>query len=312
MWSCAIRQRSQPVSFSAAFSVHRLLSQLSSAHSSSGQSASPLSSASPSPISKSGPGTGIGSGSDVDRLVAAVCKLKLWNYNRSLKDLSVGARHVTLTLHERVLFDGELERGCGNYAFDYGVVVVVQHGSGDGGAADGDSAKHPSPTRASTAAHSRPASATATSAKSASTSLFPGAAGLHKTIGPGSEAADRRRDREVRQHSTSPVSQPSPSPAADQKPKQMQASNASPKRDLSAKKEPSPDSRNLKPESSPSKQAIAVKKQIVQPTSNSSKAAPKSYSLLINHGLKFSFKRLQFNRVVQAITSKSIKRSKYL
>ncbi|XP_032429779.1 protein KIAA0556 isoform X2 [Xiphophorus hellerii] len=55
-----------------------------------------------------------------------ISSIKIWNYNRSLTDLDVGARHVRLYLNSSLVFDGQLEKGCGNQVFDYGSTVDLK------------------------------------------------------------------------------------------------------------------------------------------------------------------------------------------
>ncbi|XP_074475318.1 katanin-interacting protein isoform X1 [Sebastes fasciatus] len=38
--------------------------------------------------------------------------IKIWNYNRSLNDLDIGARQIKLYLNSTLVFEGELEKGC--------------------------------------------------------------------------------------------------------------------------------------------------------------------------------------------------------
>ncbi|XP_035590815.1 katanin-interacting protein-like isoform X2 [Oncorhynchus keta] len=52
--------------------------------------------------------------------------IKIWNYNRSLSDLDVGARHVNLYLNSTLVFEGELDKGCGNQIFDYSTSIDLQ------------------------------------------------------------------------------------------------------------------------------------------------------------------------------------------
>ncbi|XP_058891524.1 katanin-interacting protein-like isoform X2 [Acipenser ruthenus] len=52
-----------------------------------------------------------------------ISKIKIWNYNRSLNDLDIGARHVRVYLDGILMFDGELEKGCGNQVFDYSTTI---------------------------------------------------------------------------------------------------------------------------------------------------------------------------------------------
>ncbi|KAM4623791.1 katanin-interacting protein [Polymixia lowei] len=55
-----------------------------------------------------------------------ISRIKIWNYNRSLNELDVGARHVKLYLNSTLVFESELEKGCGNQVFDYSTSVDLQ------------------------------------------------------------------------------------------------------------------------------------------------------------------------------------------
>ncbi|KAJ8364242.1 hypothetical protein SKAU_G00130730 [Synaphobranchus kaupii] len=55
-----------------------------------------------------------------------ISRIKIWNYNRSLNDLDIGARHVRLYLNSTLVFEGELDRGCGNQVFDYSITIDLQ------------------------------------------------------------------------------------------------------------------------------------------------------------------------------------------
>ncbi|XP_077407033.1 katanin-interacting protein isoform X2 [Vanacampus margaritifer] len=55
-----------------------------------------------------------------------ISRIKIWNYNRSLNELDIGARHVKLYLNSTLVFEGELQRGCGNQVFDYSSTVELQ------------------------------------------------------------------------------------------------------------------------------------------------------------------------------------------
>ncbi|XP_029432496.1 protein KIAA0556 homolog isoform X2 [Rhinatrema bivittatum] len=49
----------------------------------------------------------------------AISKIKIWNYNKTLSDLDIGAKDVKIYIDETLVFDGMLEKGCGNQVFDY-------------------------------------------------------------------------------------------------------------------------------------------------------------------------------------------------
>ncbi|XP_070708413.1 katanin-interacting protein isoform X2 [Pempheris klunzingeri] len=55
-----------------------------------------------------------------------ISHIKIWNYNRSLNDLDIGARHIKLYLNSTLVFEGELEKGCGNQVFDYSTTIDLQ------------------------------------------------------------------------------------------------------------------------------------------------------------------------------------------
>ncbi|XP_038585886.1 katanin-interacting protein isoform X1 [Micropterus salmoides] len=55
-----------------------------------------------------------------------ISRIKIWNYNRSLNDLDIGARHIKLYLNSTLVFEGELEKGCGSQVFDYSTTIDLQ------------------------------------------------------------------------------------------------------------------------------------------------------------------------------------------
>ncbi|XP_026172275.1 protein KIAA0556 isoform X2 [Mastacembelus armatus] len=55
-----------------------------------------------------------------------ISRIKIWNYNRSLSELDIGARHIKLYLNSTLVFEGELEKGCGNQIFDYSTTIDLQ------------------------------------------------------------------------------------------------------------------------------------------------------------------------------------------
>ncbi|XP_076331962.1 katanin-interacting protein-like isoform X2 [Tachypleus tridentatus] len=61
-------------------------------------------------------------------LDSSVCKLsfmKIWNFNKSVKDLCLGVQLVRIMVEEMVVFEGELQKACGNQVFDYGQVIPL-------------------------------------------------------------------------------------------------------------------------------------------------------------------------------------------
>ncbi|XDV47960.1 hypothetical protein PO909_017495 [Leuciscus waleckii] len=55
-----------------------------------------------------------------------ISRIKIWNYNHRINDLDVGARHVRLYVNSTLVFEGELEKGCGNQVFDYNNSIELQ------------------------------------------------------------------------------------------------------------------------------------------------------------------------------------------
>ncbi|XP_069839756.1 katanin-interacting protein isoform X2 [Dendropsophus ebraccatus] len=57
-----------------------------------------------------------------------ICKIKIWNYNKTLSDLDIGVKHVKIYKNETLVFDGILEKGCGNPVFDYSNTIDLLRG----------------------------------------------------------------------------------------------------------------------------------------------------------------------------------------
>ncbi|XP_029102518.1 protein KIAA0556 isoform X2 [Scleropages formosus] len=74
-----------------------------------------------------------------------ISEIKIWNYNRSLGDLDVGARHLRLYLNSTLVFDGELPKGCGNQVFDYSTTIELR-GLGQESVSPGPSSSGLSPS----------------------------------------------------------------------------------------------------------------------------------------------------------------------
>ncbi|PAA77810.1 hypothetical protein BOX15_Mlig016692g2, partial [Macrostomum lignano] len=52
--------------------------------------------------------------------------LKVWNYNRSLQTLDIGARRVEISIDNGpALFNGELDKGCGSQGIDFGQKISL-------------------------------------------------------------------------------------------------------------------------------------------------------------------------------------------
>uniref|UniRef100_A0A8D0HK51 Katanin interacting protein n=1 Tax=Sphenodon punctatus TaxID=8508 RepID=A0A8D0HK51_SPHPU len=57
-----------------------------------------------------------------------ISKIKIWSYNTTtLSDLDVGAKNVKVYVDQTLVFDGELEKGCGNLNTDYSTTVYFKN-----------------------------------------------------------------------------------------------------------------------------------------------------------------------------------------
>ncbi|XP_017543664.1 katanin-interacting protein isoform X1 [Pygocentrus nattereri] len=56
----------------------------------------------------------------------SISRIKIWNYNRSLNELDIGAREVRLYVNSTLVFEGQLQKGVGNQVFDYSTTVDLQ------------------------------------------------------------------------------------------------------------------------------------------------------------------------------------------
>ncbi|XP_052071709.1 katanin-interacting protein-like [Mytilus californianus] len=50
-------------------------------------------------------------------------RVKIWNYNKSMQDLEIGVKHARIFIGGELVFDGVVEKGCGNQVFDYGFII---------------------------------------------------------------------------------------------------------------------------------------------------------------------------------------------
>lgn len=56
-------------------------------------------------------------------------KMKIWNYNRSLAEISTGVKELEVVHDGQILFKGCLEKGCGNHIFEYGQTLALSNPS---------------------------------------------------------------------------------------------------------------------------------------------------------------------------------------
>ena len=63
---------------------------------------------------------------DSSRPHCGISRIKIWNFNRSLTELSIGVRAAVVRLNNDIVYDGDIDKGCGNQVFDYGQVIDLQ------------------------------------------------------------------------------------------------------------------------------------------------------------------------------------------
>uniref|UniRef100_H3AUB4 Katanin interacting protein n=1 Tax=Latimeria chalumnae TaxID=7897 RepID=H3AUB4_LATCH len=60
-----------------------------------------------------------------------ISKIRIWNYNKSFSDLDIGAKDMRIYLDSNLVFDGEIEKGCGNQVFDYSTTIDLSKSKGE-------------------------------------------------------------------------------------------------------------------------------------------------------------------------------------
>ncbi|XP_069503122.1 katanin-interacting protein [Ambystoma mexicanum] len=70
-----------------------------------------------------------------------ISKIKIWNYNKALSDLDMGAKDVKIYMDEILVFDGTLEKGCGNQVFDYSYTIELHNFKSESSTVSGDMEK---------------------------------------------------------------------------------------------------------------------------------------------------------------------------
>ncbi|XP_013381133.1 protein KIAA0556 isoform X4 [Lingula anatina] len=55
-----------------------------------------------------------------------ISKLRIWNYNKSLNELSVGVKAMQVFLGAELIFSGDIDKGCGNQVFDYSKTIILR------------------------------------------------------------------------------------------------------------------------------------------------------------------------------------------
>ncbi|XP_067859220.1 katanin-interacting protein isoform X2 [Heptranchias perlo] len=60
-----------------------------------------------------------------------ISKIKIWNYNKSLNELDIGAKNVRIYVDSNLVFEEKLEKGCGNQVFDYSTTIDLTPNKGE-------------------------------------------------------------------------------------------------------------------------------------------------------------------------------------
>nr|XP_034314743.1 protein KIAA0556 isoform X5 [Crassostrea gigas] len=136
-----------------------------------------------------------------------VSKIKIWNHNKSITDLDIGVKHARIFVGGILVFDGNIEKGCGNQVFDYGFVIPLKD-IGDK-VSPRDPANSPSPISLSPVIHTRsPTSDKSASQRKSQSNLTP-------TPSPSTDNAHRNPFEQAFSRSSQskpPSHSPTPSP----------------------------------------------------------------------------------------------------
>ncbi|XP_072167978.1 katanin-interacting protein-like [Diadema setosum] len=56
---------------------------------------------------------------------SAFSKIRIWNFNKSLKDLSIGIKKTRILVGGELVWEGTVDKGCGNQVFDYSTTIPL-------------------------------------------------------------------------------------------------------------------------------------------------------------------------------------------
>ncbi|XP_041473507.1 katanin-interacting protein-like isoform X2 [Lytechinus variegatus] len=56
---------------------------------------------------------------------SGISKMKIWNFNKTLKDLNIGVKEARVLLGDKVIWEGTVDKGCGNQVFDYSTTIMI-------------------------------------------------------------------------------------------------------------------------------------------------------------------------------------------
>ncbi|XP_061197501.1 katanin-interacting protein-like [Saccostrea echinata] len=132
-----------------------------------------------------------------------VSRIKIWNHNKSITDLDIGVKHARIFVGGVLVFDGNIEKGCGNQVFDYGCVISLKD-NGDK-ISPRDPGNSPSPISLSPVIHTRsPTSDKASSQRKSQNTHTPSPSADNAQRNPFEQAFTRSSKSNIRSPSPSP------------------------------------------------------------------------------------------------------------
>ncbi|XP_038048296.1 katanin-interacting protein-like [Patiria miniata] len=60
-----------------------------------------------------------------DTATTGISRIDVWNYNKSLKELSIGVKDASVFMDGSLVWAGRVDKGCGNQVFDYMTSIVL-------------------------------------------------------------------------------------------------------------------------------------------------------------------------------------------
>ncbi|XP_054763910.2 uncharacterized protein LOC129270575 [Lytechinus pictus] len=56
---------------------------------------------------------------------SGISRMKIWNFNKTLKDLNIGVKEARVLLGDKAIWEGTVDKGCGNQVFDYSTTIMI-------------------------------------------------------------------------------------------------------------------------------------------------------------------------------------------
>ncbi|KAK6170887.1 hypothetical protein SNE40_019176 [Patella caerulea] len=70
--------------------------------------------------------------------------IKLWNWNKSINGLDMGGKHVRVFVGGELVYDGDIDKGCGNHIYDYSTSITVKNNTTENKSSTENGSKTPS------------------------------------------------------------------------------------------------------------------------------------------------------------------------